>query len=156
MAEDACCELIDPKEWDGKTLSWKGKPFVRKKYFAILYMPIGLDGVLRKLMGELNEKKLIPEEHPIMLFRNEGPFGGEILLAIKKKDPAYEVVTLSGSFFTKSYEGKSYSDAGNWHKDFQEAARGKGVKETMAEYVLCPGCQKKFGKMQAILFGKLS
>ncbi len=156
MAEDKCCDLMDGKDWEGKTVTWKDKVFVKKKYSAIFYMPIGLDGVLKDLMSELDKKKLIPEEHPIMLWRNEGLFGGEILVAMKKKDPAYDTVTLSGKYYTKFYEGKGYSEAGKWHKDFKEATKDKNVQETMTEYALCPGCQKKFGKMQAVLFGKLS
>jgi hypothetical protein len=156
MEEDKCCELVEKKDWDGKTVNWKDKHFVKKKYSALFYMPLGLDGLLKKLMAELNEKNLVPDDHPIMLWRNEGLFGGEILVALKKDSSDYDTITLSGEYFTKFYEGKGYEDAGKWHKDFQAATKDKDVKEVMTEYVLCPGCQKKYGKMQAILFGKVS
>lgn len=158
MPEDKCCELMEKKDWEGKTFTWKDRLFVKKKYFSIFYMPLNIDGVLKKLMADLDAKKLMPKEHPIMLFRNEGFFGGEVLVAIKKNDPKYDVVSLSGKYYTKFYEGKSYGEVGKWYKDFSKAAKQNELEVTqmMTEYALCPGCQKKFGKMQAVLFGKLS
>jgi hypothetical protein len=158
MDKDKCCELVDKKDWEEKNFTWKNKPFVKKKYFALFYMPIGVDGVLKDLMAELHEKKLLSEEHPVMLWRNEGLFGGEILVALKNDSPDYETVTLSGKYFSKFYEGKGYEDAGKWHKDFQETAKSKDLKleEVLTYYLLCPGCLKKFGKMQTVIFGKAS
>jgi hypothetical protein len=156
MTEDKCCELIDGKPWQGKTVTWKDRPFVKKHYLALFYMPIGIDGVLKKLMEDLDKKKLISEDVPMMLWRNEGMFGGDIYIALNKDDPAYETEKLSGKFFTMFFEGKGYQEAGNWHKMFQAETKKRkiDVKEVMTFYALCPGCMKKFGKMQAVLFGR--
>ena len=73
---DKCCELIDGKEWDRKTIQWEGKPFVKDKYFALFYMPLGADKKIMKWVHELTARKLLPDDG-MMLWRNESLFGGE-------------------------------------------------------------------------------
>ncbi len=157
MEEEKCCELLNPEEWDKKTIELKNRNFVKKHYTALFYMPIGLDKVLKGLMKELDEKKLLSDKHPFMLWRNEGMFGGDICIAVKKKDPAYETETISGSYFTMFFEGKGYQEAGKWHKAMKEEMERRKLKakEVLSEYALCPGCAKKYGKVQAILYGRL-
>jgi len=152
MDEEKCCELINKKDWDKKTIKWKNKLFVKKHYLAFFYMPLGLDKALGKLMEGLDKKDNIAKEAPIMLWRNEGMFGGDIYIAVKKKDPDYDNETISGTFTTRFYEGKSYTEAGGWVKKFK--ADVKDTKEIISFYALCPGCAKKFGKVQAVLFGR--
>ena len=64
---------------------------------------------------------------------------------------------ISGKFFTMFFEGKNYSEAGKWHGEFgkEAARRGLKVKERMTCYAICPGCSQKFGKVQAIIFGRI-
>jgi hypothetical protein len=158
MEEEKCCDLLDSKVWDKKTVEWKNKPFVKKHYWAIFYMPLGLDSYLKNMLEELQSKDLFTEEHPGMIWRNEGLFGGDVYLALKRDDPSYDVEKLSGRFFTMFFEGKDYKDMGEWQKAFQEEAKKRklDVKEVISFYGQCPVCMKKFGKLQAVLFGRIS
>ncbi len=153
MDEEKCCDLISKKDWDKKTIKWKNKLFVKKHYLAFFYMPLGLDKALGNLMEDLNKKDNLAKEAPIMVWRNEGMFGGDVYVAVKKKDPDYDNETISGTFKTRYYEGKSYSEAGSWVKKFK--ADVKDAKEIISFYALCPGCAKKFGKVQAALLGRV-
>ncbi|MEW6748527.1 MAG: hydrolase [Candidatus Micrarchaeota archaeon] len=156
MSSDKCCELIDGKAWDRKTIEWKDKPFVKDRYLALFYMPIGADKKIAKWMDGLKSRNLMPDGG-MMLWRNEGLFGGEMLIPIKKDASDLPVEKISGRFFTMFFEGKDYPDAGRWHKAFDEEAKKKGlvVEEKMTWYVLCPACIKKFGKLQGVIFGRL-
>jgi hypothetical protein len=158
MDEDKCCELLDSKQFDKKTVEWKGRPFIKKHYLAFFYMPLGLDSTLKGLLEDLNSKGLISEEHPVMIWRNEGMFGGDVYVALKEEDSSYEVERLSGKFFTMFFEGKDYKEAGKWHKVlWVEAKKRKlDVKEVISYYGQCPGCMKKFGKLQTVLYARIS
>ncbi|MBU0528121.1 hypothetical protein KKE92_06570 [Candidatus Micrarchaeota archaeon] len=153
MDDEKCCELISKKDWDNKTVKWKNKLFVKKHYFAFFYMPLGLDKALDTIMKHLHAKNNLAEEAPIMVWRNEGMFGGDVYIAVKEKDSKYETDTISGTFVTRFYEGKDYKDVGNWFKLFK--ADVKDTKEIISFYALCPGCAKKFGKVQGALFGRI-
>ena len=140
-----------------KTVSWENKPFIKRHYFALFYMPLGLDGILKELMEDLKSKDLLADKPPGMIWRNEGMFGGDVYLAIKKEDPNYKTEKISGTFFTMLFEGKDYKEVSKWFQVFKDETlkRGKNVKEIMSYYTICPHCQKKFHKIQAVLFGRL-
>lgn len=154
--KEICCELIDGKKWQRKTVQWKSKPFVKDSYFALFYMPQGVERKITKWVDRLKSRKLLPKDGMI-LWRNEGLFGGEILITTKKAAPDLPIEEISGKFFTMCFEGKSYSEAGKWYKSFQDEAIKKGmkVKEIMMWYTVCPACMKKFGKVQGVLFGRI-
>jgi len=156
VTDEICCELIDGKKWQGKTIQWKDKPFVKDSYFALFYMPQGVEKKIVKWVNELLARKLLPEDGMI-LWRNEGLFGGEILITTKKDAPDLPIEKISGKFFTMFFEGKSYSDAGKWYKAFDKETAKKGlkIKEMMMWYTICPACMKKFGKVQGVLFGRI-
>ena len=156
VTQDKCCELVDGKKWQKKTIQWKDKPFVKGNYLAFFYMPLTANGKIQKIMNDLLARKMIPDDG-MLLWRNEGLFGGEFLVTLKKDVPDMNTEKISGKFFTMYFEGKGYQDAGKWHKAFDEEAKKKGldVKEKMTWYTLCPGCLKKFGKMQGVIFGRV-
>ena len=35
-----CCPKFNPEPWDGKTLEWKDKLFIKDKVFTFFYMPV--------------------------------------------------------------------------------------------------------------------
>jgi hypothetical protein len=154
---EKCCELMDLKEWNGKTVEWKNKPFAKERYFAFFFMPLGADKIIMKKIAELSKKELWGNDMPRIIWRNEGLFGGEMLFALKKNDSSICTEKISGKFFTMSYEGKGYGDIAQWHKAFGEDAkkRNLNIKERMTEYATCPLCAKEFGKIQAVIYGRL-
>lgn len=72
----------------------------------------------------------------------------DILLAVDKKIPNAENLTISGKFFSRVYEG-DFRDTDKWCKDYFEKAKEKGIStgKMYMWYTTCPKCAKKYGKI---------
>jgi hypothetical protein len=80
----------------------------------------------------------------------------DLYLAVDK-EIAYAVnVKLSGTFYSRVYEG-NYSQMANWQKDFAEKTKEKNlnVEKTYMWYTTCPKCAKKYGKNYTVLIAKI-
>ena len=68
----------------------------------------------------------------------------DILLAVDKKVDNIENVLLSGTFYSKVYEGP-FQDTGKWCKDFERDANFKNlnIKKWYMWYTTCKKSAKK-------------
>ena len=80
--------------------------------------------------------------------------GLAIEYAVDKNIEDAEHAELSGTFYSKVYEG-SFNETGKWSKDFTNSAISKGleVKKIYMWYTTCPKCAKKYGKNYVVLTG---
>ena len=158
LSEECICPNIDLNAWEGKTLSWKSKPFYVVKVRAFFHMPIGFGGAVNKALAVI-EKDYKKTEPFLMLTRHEGMFSAKVFFAVDESvhsGPGIE--TLSGTFVTKAFLGKDYSEAGKWAKQTVEYAKSKtGVepKELYFWYANCPKCAKKQGGVKTVVFAKV-
>jgi len=143
---EECCPKFDPKPWDGKMFEWKNKMFIRDKVFTVFHMPMNFGSVMRRL-NERVEKANAKMPDWLCLSDHTSKWNMDVYLAVDKKIPDAENVTLTGKFLSKVYEGP-YKDTGRWCKDFEAYAKGKNLRinKWYMWYTTCPKCAKKYGK----------
>lgn len=153
---EECCPKFDPAPWDGKMIKWKDKHFVKDKVFTIFYMPMNFGGVIKKLMKKIESVNAKCPDW-LALSDHTSKWNMDLYVAVDKKIPNTENVTLSGKFLSKVYEGP-YTDTGKWCKDFESFAKtkNKDIKKQYMWYTTCPKCAKKYGKNYVVILGKVS
>jgi hypothetical protein len=150
-----CCPPFDPEAWDGKTLEWERKKFIKDKVFTLFYMPMNFGSVMKKLDAKVRKASVtIPDW--LCLSDHTSKWNMDLFLAVDKEVPDAENVVLNGKFLCKVYEGP-YKDTGKWCKDFEAFAKGKGLKieKWFMWYTTCPKCAKKYGKNYVVIIGKI-
>ncbi|OPZ70551.1 MAG: hypothetical protein BWY83_01585 [bacterium ADurb.Bin478] len=155
MDEKTCCPEFDPAPWDDKTFEWAGKKFIKEKVRTLLYMPLNFGSVMRRLdamvtgAGGYFAGGLCLSDHT-------SKWNMDVYLAVDREIPGAENTSLSGTFFTKVYEGP-FKDTGKWCADFQQLAKNKGleVKKWYMWYTTCPKCAKKYGKNYTVVVAQV-
>ncbi|HLM84283.1 MAG TPA: hydrolase [Candidatus Bathyarchaeia archaeon] len=159
-----CCKILSPAEWDKKEIVWRDKPFLKSHYFAFLHVPVNIGAKISEGMKKIDEAGLGAEQ--MVLSKNDGIFGADILIPIKNKTDIFEVDLITGRFLTRLFEGH-YGDMRKWIRETRiwcrekqglAAGRGKGweSEEFIFWYATCPKCAKKRGdKAQVVVFAKV-
>jgi hypothetical protein len=82
----------------------------------------------------------------------------DIYLAVYKEIVNAENVTISGSYYSKVYEG-DFNQTGKWMEDYEKTIREKGlncnIKDVYMWYTTCPKCAKKYGKNYVVVIGQI-
>lgn len=156
MNQETCCPRFDPTPWDGKTLDWKDKRFIKDKVLTIFHMPMNFGRVMKRMDEKVRKSgATIPDW--LCLSDHTSKWNMDVYLAVDREIPEEENVTWSGEFFSKVYEGP-YKDTGKWCKDFESLAKGKGlnIRKWYMWYTTCPKCAKKYGKNYVVIMANLS
>lgn len=142
-----CCAKFNPDGWDGQTLHFKDKTFARATTRSALHMPLDMDQVFSRIQKKIDAADAYDANDTIVLSRDLSPWSSEHLFAVKKPLPGEEMVTLSGDYITKVFEGP-YRDAKQWHSEMQDLAGASGTAkdEVYFFYTTCPKCAKAYGK----------
>ncbi len=150
-----CCPEFDPIPWDDKTFEWENKKFIKDKVFTLFYMPVNFGGVMKRLDEKLAKAGATMPDY-LCLSEHTSKWNMDLYLAVDKKIPEAENVTLSGKFYNKVYEG-SFNDTGKWMKDFENITKNKGlsIKKEYMWYTTCPKCAKKYGKNYVVVVGQV-
>ena len=153
MAEDTCCPLFDPAPWDDKTHKWKDKKFIKGKVSTLYFMPLNFGSVMRKLVHQAETAGADTPES-MALSDHISPWRMDVYLAVDRDVPGVESFNLSGTFYSRVYEG-SFKDSKLWCKDFAEVAAEKklAVGKWYMWYTTCPKCAKKYGKNYVVIIG---
>ena len=168
-----CCKILSPAEWDKKEIVWRDKPFLKSHYFAFLHVPVNIGKKITEGMKKIEEAGLQAEQ--MVLSKNDGWFGADILIPIKTKTDIFEVELITGRFLTRLFDGH-YGDMRKWIRETRSwcrekqslaagrekqslaAGREKGLEpeEFIFWYATCPKCAKKRGdKAQVVVFAKV-
>lgn len=150
-----CCPPFYPDPWNDKNLNWQNKQFVKGKVRTFFYVPFGFGREMQRLDKKLTEAGAeIPDY--LCLSDHTSKWNMDIYLAVDKPLPGEENLQMSGSFYSRVYEGP-YSDTGKWHKDFEETTKLKGLKaaKTFMWYTTCPKCAKKYGKNYTVILAQV-
>jgi len=156
MNNDECCPKFDPKPWDGKTLEWKNKKFIKDKVFTIFYIPLNFGGVMKRVMAKIDSGKAKCVDN-MGLSDHTSKWNMDVYIAVDKEIHNAENVTISGKFLSKVYEG-DLKETGKWCKDFEEYAKNKklNIKKMYMWYTTCPKCAKKYGKNYVVIIGEMA
>ena len=154
-SETGCCPRFNPKPWDGKVSTWKNKRFVKDRVFTLFNIPINFGGVITKLWKKIDAAGAEMPDY-MGLSDHTSMFNMDIYVAVDRKIPDAENVTMSGKFLSKVYEGP-YQDTGKWCKDFGKYAKKKGlsIKKWYMWYTTCPSCAKHYGKNYVVIIAKV-
>ena len=153
--EEVCCPKFDPEPWDGKEITWEGKPFVKDRVRSFLHIPLNFGAVMRRNMAKIGEAEAMPEE-VIVLSDENSLWGSDVYIAVDTAVPDAEMVSLTGTFMTKVFLGP-YENAGSWAQEMADhvTSAGKTLNQLYFYYTTCPKCAKKYGKNYVVLLAQV-
>jgi hypothetical protein len=142
-----CCPRFKPEGWDGQTLHFENKLFLRATTRSLAHLPINMGRVFSRVLGKIDAAKAVDPAHALVLSRDLSAFTGEHLFAVTAEVPGEEKTTLSGDFLTKVFEGP-FTKVGTWHEEMLALAKAKGraAKAVWFYYTTCPKCAKTYGR----------
>lgn len=153
VGEDICCPAFIPKDWDDKLMIWDRKPFIRDSVRTFYYMPINFGKVMRR-MNHLIEVANADMPNWLCLSDHKSKWEMDVYLEVERDVPDARNVYLSGTYFSKVYEGP-FRNTGKWNEDFNRAVKEKGLilKKAYMWYTTCPKCARKYGKNYVVFIG---
>jgi hypothetical protein len=154
-AETGCCKRFDPAPWDGKTVVWKDRLFLRDHVASFFHIPLNMDKIMVKNM-EMIAKAGALDSDQIMLSDEKSMWGSDIFIAVSKEVPGARMEGISGTFLMKAFEGP-YSDTGKWIKEMEKfvESKGKKTKKLYFWYTTCPACAKAYGQNYTVLVAQV-
>ena len=145
--ETGCCPRFDPEGWDGRTLHFKDKKFLRAETHGVMHIPLNIGQVFRRVDTHVQDAGGWDKDDMIVLSRDLTAFKAEHLFSVSRDIPNEEMVTLSGDFVTKVFEGP-YRDVKHWHDEMEKLVEDMWHKPGRIYffYTTCPKCAKHYGK----------
>jgi hypothetical protein len=151
-----CCPEFDAAPWDGQTHVWQEKPFIKDSipvFWHIPWPPM-ISRLLTRLWGKAQKAEAALDLKDFLaLATDPTPWRTEYYVAVTKEVPDAENVPLSGTFFTRVFDGP-YSSVPKWIKqlDAELKVQGKAAKRYYFHYTTCPKCAKPRGHNYVVGF----
>lgn len=154
-----CCAKFDPIPWDGKTIEWTDKPFIREDLPQIFHMPFPwmIGRMMERVWKQVKDAGADPSMQDfVWLCHDPSPWKCENYFSVTKEVTGMQNVKLSGTFLTKVFEGP-YQNAPKWLKEMEAyvAEQGKKAQKYYFYYTTCPKCAKKWGKNYVVIFAQV-
>lgn len=142
-----CCPRFNPVGWDGQELHFKDKRFLRAKTISVAHVPLNMGKVFTRVQAAMAAAGAVDPTHWLVLSREVSAFSAEHLFAVTGDVPGEEMVSVSGDFLTRVFEG-DYAQVRHWHGEMEALARARGrePKAVWFFYTTCPKCAKVYGK----------
>lgn len=154
-----CCPKFNPAIWDGKTIAFKDKLFIKKTLLQIFHIP--LPGTIGKMMTKVSAAieaaGAKPSDQEFLWLTNDtSPWKSEHFIHITREVPGLDNVKFSGTFMTKVFDGP-YSDVPKWIKETDQYLHGlgKSAKKYYFYYTTCPKCAKLYGHNYVVVFAQV-
>ncbi len=149
--ETGCCPRFNPAQWDSKEVTWQDKLFVRDRVRSLFHVPLNFGHVMQRNMQAIEAADALDPDH-VMLSDENSLWGADVYLAVSKEVPGARMERISGTFFTKVFEGP-YSRVGRWAKNMRTVLeqQGRPLKQLYFWYTTCPRCAKAYGKNYVVL-----
>ncbi|MFA6082347.1 MAG: hydrolase [Patescibacteria group bacterium] len=150
-----CCPKFDPTLWDGKTLEWDNKKFIKTSVRTFLFIPLNFGAVMTKVVDKV-EKSDAKMLDGLVLSEHTSKWNMDLYVAVDQPVPSAENTTLSGKFLCKVYEG-DFKDTKAWCDDFEKIAKDNklNVEKWYMWYTTCPKCAKKYGHNYVVIVAKV-
>lgn len=153
--DEICCPRFNPEPWDGKTITWQDKRFVKDRVTSLFHIPLNYGAVMTRVDAAIRAAgaKL---EAPVMLSDENSLWGADVYVEAGKDVLGAEMVTISGTFMSKVFEGP-YSQIGRWVEEMKAwlSSEGKSYSKLYFYYTTCPKCAKKYGHNYVVLLAKI-
>jgi hydrolase family protein len=150
-----CCPRFKPAPWDGLELHFENKPFVKASTISLFHVPLNMGSMFARTW------KAITEAHAedsgfVVLSHEESAWHADHLFAVSKPVPGAEMVTLSGDFLTKVFDGP-FDHARQWSAEMKRyvARQGRVLETLYFYYTTCPKCAKYYGKNYVVGIAKV-
>jgi hypothetical protein len=140
-------------------LVWKDKPFIQETipvFFHIPWPPM-ISRLIVRMWDKAKKADALPgREEAWVLATDPSPWRSEWYMSVTKPVPNAENVTLSGTFFTRVFDGP-YNAVPKWIKemDKQLLYEGKKAKTYYFHYTSCPKCAKLRGHNYVVAFARI-
>jgi hypothetical protein len=144
-----CCPEFDPVPWENKKHVWNDKLFLKDSVPELFHIPLPsmYAKVITRMWDKVNLYSAAPETKDFLLLAYDpSPFKSELLMAITKEIPGEETVKLSGTFFSKVFDGP-YNKVPKYIKEMDGylATLKLKARKHYFYYAYCPDCAKKYG-----------
>jgi len=155
VKDTGCCKRFDPKPWDGKTVVFNDRLFVKARVFSIFHIPINFGNVMKNSMEKIWAAKAAAEV-PLCLSDENSLWGADVYIAVSKPVSGMENTKIQGTFLSKVFEG-GYGDIGKWVKEMHALVekKGKKMKKLYFFYTMCPACAKAYGQNYTVLLAQI-
>ena len=154
-SETGCCKRFDPEPWEGKTIVWENKLFLKDHVRSIFHIPLNFGKIMVRDMEKIAKADALAPD-PVMLSDEKSMWGSDIYIAVSKEVPGAQMAKISGTFLSKVFEGP-YKDMGVWAKemDLYVKSKDKKIKRMLFYYTTCPACAKAYGKNYVVLLAEI-
>jgi hypothetical protein len=118
-------------------------------------MPLGFGKVMGKLQKLIENSNTKMEDY-LCLSDHTSKWNMDIFLAVDKEVEGADNIELTGSFYSKVYEGP-FKDTAVWCEDFEKKLKSKklDMKKMYMWYTTCPKCAKKYGKNYTVIIAEV-
>lgn len=142
-----CCARFNPEGWEGAHLHFEARPFLRATTRSIAHVPLDMGRVFTRVQNHIAAAGAQDPHQVLVLSRDLSAFQAEHLFAVTKPVDGEEMVTLSGEFTTRVFEGP-YSQVRHWHRTLAEEAEARHApaRAIWFFYTTCPSCAKAYGR----------
>lgn len=155
--KDECCPKFNPEPWEGKTLNWDNKLFVKDTVRSFMHVPLNMGKVITRMAKQVQAAEAAPADEDFIILSDEvSPWKSDQYMSVTKEVEGLENVKLSGTYLTKVFEGH-YKEMKNWHGEMMQYVKdqGKEVKKLYFFYTTCPKCAKKWGKNYVVALAQV-
>ncbi|MCC6996631.1 MAG: hypothetical protein IT370_18615 [Deltaproteobacteria bacterium] len=151
-----CCPPFDPRPWHEREVVWHDKLFVKEHVHSLLHVPVDMAKVVTRATRKIELAGAQPRQ-PLMLADDSSLWGCELFLDVTRPVPGAHMVTLSGTFMTKVYDGP-FRNMGKWAKDMHRyvQAHARLIEKLYFAYTTCPSCAKAYGHNYVVAFAKVA
>lgn len=151
-----CCPKFKPEGWDEQELHFKDKLFVKANTRSAFHIPLNMGSVFPKTFTAIEEAHALPKDEIVVLSYDPSPWHEEHYFAVTRDVPGQEMVSMSGDYLTKVFEGP-YKNAPKWEAEMESfvESKGKKAKKVYFFYTTCPRCAKFYGKNYVVAFAEL-
>lgn len=150
-----CCNLIDPKKWDRKTINWRKKLFLKDSVSKLFHIPINMGSKISK-NSRIIKKNGAEKKEFLMLTDEKSMWSADIYIDVKKKIDGANMQRITGKFITRVFEGP-YKNIPTWKKEMYSYAKSKNkkIKKIYFFYTTCPRCVKAYKKNYVVIFARI-
>ncbi len=155
-SETGCCPRFDPAGWDGAEFEFDERPFLRATTVSFMHIPLNMGSMMKRTCKTIEEARSAPTDEYLFMSTDPSPWRGEHYFAVSKNVPNAEMVTLSGKYLAKVFEGP-YHHAGKWTKEMRQfvSSKEKQLQKLYFFYTTCPKCAKHYGKNYVIAIAEV-